>query len=166
MEETQRHRDAFEFYYALGSKRNCPKVARKFAVSDNSAKKWSKAFNWSERVRIRDIDVTRGVAAKVTETNIDVRAKALKQMQNLENILWSMIQTAFSTDPNTGKPIINIRVETTRDIKGLSDTLLRMEEIKLKLVGEPERHEHTIKTEDIHATIKKYENALNEIREE
>jgi len=87
-------------------------------------------------------------------------------MQNLESMLWSVMQTAFPEDLETGKRSIKISVKTTRDLKGLTDTLLRMEEIKLKLVGEPDRHEHTIKTEDIHATIKKYENALNEIREE
>jgi len=74
MEETQRHRDAFEFYYALGSKRSCPQVAQEFSISHNSAKKWRKNFDWPERVRIRDIDVTRGVEAEVTKANIDVRA--------------------------------------------------------------------------------------------
>ena len=58
-------------------------------------------------------------------------------------MIWSVIETGFPQDKKTGKRIIVARVETPRDIKGLADALLRLEEIKLKIAGEPDKMEHT-----------------------
>jgi len=150
MHEEEKHRDVFEVYYALGDKRSikklhqhCTETAPEYAPSLRTLKNWSSWFNWQEKVQIRDTEIARGVEAKVTKSNIDARAKALKEIQNLTGLVWAAIETAFPKDKKTGKRITMIRVETPRDLSNLVNSLLRAEEVKLKVAGEPEKHEHT-----------------------
>ena len=167
MEETGRHKDAFEYYYTLGEKRSYPQVALKFSVSHTSIRKWGSLFNWQEKIVIRDTEIARGVEAKVTKSNIDARAKALRDIQNLKGILWTTIETAFPKDKKTGKRVPNIKVDSSRDISSLTNSLLRAEEVALKIAGEPEKFEHsgTIKTVNIKEVVTKYKDALNEVGE-
>jgi len=167
MEETQRHRDAYEHYYALGEKRSCPQVAQKFAVSTNSVKKWRKAFNWQEKIVIRDTEIARGVEAKVTKSNIDARAKAVNDIQNLTGLVWAAIETAFPKDEKTGKRVTTLKVKTPHELKGLTDSILRAEEVKFKLMGEPDKVEHSgeLKVVNIKEVVTRYKDALNEIGE-
>ena len=74
MKETLRHREAFEYYYGLGNKRSYPKVASKFTVSRTSIKKWSKAFNWLERIELRDINNAKKLEDKTDESVVNSKA--------------------------------------------------------------------------------------------
>lgn len=82
MEETLRHREAFEFYYALGSNRSYPQVASQFTISLTSVKKWAKSFKWQDRVKERDIKNTRKLEEKTDETIIQAKSKYLAIIQN------------------------------------------------------------------------------------
>lgn len=68
MKETLRHKEAFEYYYSLGPTRSIPQVARQYSVSVAAVKKWSRAFNWQERIEQRDIENARRAAKRVTPT--------------------------------------------------------------------------------------------------
>ncbi len=56
MKETLRHKEAFEYYYSLGTERSFKLVESKFKVSNMSVARWSKEFNWQERIGQRDIE--------------------------------------------------------------------------------------------------------------
>jgi len=57
MKETLRHKEAFEYYYNLGEKRGLREVTQNFNITLTAVANWSKAFNWQERVAIRDNEV-------------------------------------------------------------------------------------------------------------
>jgi hypothetical protein len=130
MQEKQKHHDAFEFYYSLGTKRSYPQVASKFTVSRTSVKKWAKAFNWQERVLIRDGEIANKVEKKTIDSIVEKKAKYLKMID-------AAISTAFTKD-ESGKVLIKVGVEKVRDLKDLIDEAL-------KLMGEPEKIEGGLK---------------------
>lgn len=65
MQETLRHKTAFEYYYSLGAERNITKVAREISVCRASVSNWSRKFNWQERVKERDDKNAKELAKKV-----------------------------------------------------------------------------------------------------
>lgn len=78
MRETLRHQEAFNYYYSLGEKRSIPQVAQRYTVSVAAVKKWSRAFNWQERVEQRDIENSRCMEEKVNETIVATKANYRK----------------------------------------------------------------------------------------
>jgi len=74
MKETLRHREAFDYYYALGDKRTLQSVANKFTVSRQSVDKWKRTFNWQERTEIRDIENGKKLEAKTDKAIVNSRA--------------------------------------------------------------------------------------------
>ena len=74
MVESLRMKEAFEYYYSLGDKRSLQQVAKKFTVSETSARKWSAAFNWQERVVQRDIEISKGLEKKTNTTILNEKA--------------------------------------------------------------------------------------------
>lgn len=74
MVESLRMREAFEYYYSLGGARSLQQVAKKFTVSETSARKWSAAFNWQERVVQRDIEISKGLEKKTNTTILNEKA--------------------------------------------------------------------------------------------
>ena len=74
MQESLRHREAFEYYYSLGVGRSIPQVALEYSVSVAGAKKWSKSFNWQERVVQRDIELSKGLEKKTNTTILNEKA--------------------------------------------------------------------------------------------
>ena len=51
--------------YSLCGKRSLLKVARKMGVSRTAVNNWCKAFNWKERVRLRDQEINRKVEIRL-----------------------------------------------------------------------------------------------------
>jgi len=74
MKETLRHREAFEYYYSLGDKKSITEVARKFTLSRASISKWSKAFNWQDRIVQRDIENGKELSKKVNSNIVNSKA--------------------------------------------------------------------------------------------
>ena len=74
MVETLQHKEAFEYYYSLGEARSLQQVAKRFTVSETSARKWSAAFNWQERVVQRDIEISKGLEKKTNTTILNEKA--------------------------------------------------------------------------------------------
>lgn len=82
MEETLRHREAFEYYYGLGDGRSYPQVASRFTVSLTSVKKWAKSFQWQQRVRERDIKNAQKLEEQTNETILHTKSKYLNIIQS------------------------------------------------------------------------------------
>lgn len=74
LNEKLRHSEAFEYYYFLGEKRNLEQVAVRFGVSKRSADRWSKSFNWQQRVIQRDAELAKKTAEKNIESIVKIKA--------------------------------------------------------------------------------------------
>jgi len=83
VKETLRHTEAFEYYYSLGSTRNLPMVAQNCGVSITSVKKWSKNFNWQERVTQRDIEIGKKIQENTNNEIIKEKANYRKLIRNV-----------------------------------------------------------------------------------
>ena len=78
--ETLRHREALNYYYLLGEKRNLQAVARTFRVSKQAVGDWSVAFNWRDRVLLRDLSNAQALEER-TDLNIqEAKAEILKML--------------------------------------------------------------------------------------
>lgn len=73
--ETDRHREAFEAYCEL---RNYSKVAEQFGVTRMAVNKWKRAFDWENRVMLRDQEIAKGVKEKMLPVWIETKAHMLK----------------------------------------------------------------------------------------
>ena len=145
MVEKQKHREAYEYYYLLGDKRSYPQVAAKFTTSRTSVKKWSKAFNWQERIIIRDKEIGDKVEKKVVASSIEKRAQMLKDLVRMETITEGAIRTSFKRNPDgslqkdqRGSPILNVEVAEIKDLKDLGLLNIKIKQLILAVVGEPE----------------------------
>lgn len=75
MTETLRHKDAFEFYYALGEKRSYKQVAERFGTSKTTVYNWANRYNWAERIEQRDIEIARQLEQKTNTTITNEKAR-------------------------------------------------------------------------------------------
>lgn len=91
MKEKLKHKEAFEYYYSLGEKRSLKKVALQYTCSIPGVKKWSMAFNWQDRIELRDIDNGKKLEAKtnkaVVNSKADYRALIRKVVKEFEQKL-------------------------------------------------------------------------------
>jgi hypothetical protein len=78
VKETEKHQRAFEVYFALGQNRSLEIVARKVGASVGAVKKWSRVFNWQQRVEDREAAVSGIVRERVTSGEVDRRSRNLK----------------------------------------------------------------------------------------
>ena len=72
------HIEAFEYYYALGNDRTCALVGKKFNKNPRTISQWCSKFNWVERVKMRDIEVSKKLVEKTTNAIIDEKANYRK----------------------------------------------------------------------------------------
>jgi len=101
MIETIKHKEAFDYYFALGGDRGYTKVARKFNTSKTSVAKWSKAFNWLERITQREIALASAMEKKTNSTILDEKAKYRKIVKAMIGKLVKALQQVDSIAPNT-----------------------------------------------------------------
>lgn len=76
--EHDRHKRAFETYYAQGGSRSHDRVAKELSVSLATVKAWSRSFGWQRRVDERDAQVAREVADRSLQSGVDETERNLK----------------------------------------------------------------------------------------
>ena len=131
MQETPKHADAYTFYRDL-QKRSYPLVASKFSVSVTSVKKWSKAFNWQERVMLHDQEVQKGVQEKMMPEWIDAKAYLLKVA--LEQVKKGRDAGVIPTSTRD----MMAAIKEARSIMGESDKVEVTGSLKHDLTAEPD----------------------------
>ena len=91
MKEKLKHKEAFEYYYSLGDKRTLKKVSLQYTCSVPGVKKWSKAFNWQDRIELRDMNNGKKLEAKtdkaVVNSKADYRALIKKVVEEFKQKL-------------------------------------------------------------------------------
>lgn len=80
--ENLKQKEAFEYYYSLGDKRNCSRVADEFQVSERTVYNWSKWFKWQERLQERDIKNADKLAEQTDETILNAKSKYIALIQD------------------------------------------------------------------------------------
>ena len=94
MKETLRNKEVFEIYYSMGSDRSLAKLYQKYPNDMPklvTLKSWSKAFNWQDRIELRDINNGKELEAKtdkaVVNSKADYRALIKKVVKEFEQKL-------------------------------------------------------------------------------
>lgn len=129
--ESPRHSDAFEFYFGLGGLRSYTEVALKFNVSKTSVAKWSKAFNWRERCHVKDQLVAKDVSEKTTISTVNLKAKRLKEVSKIHEILDKAIDTAVEAIEKK-----KLKTRTAADLRALVAAKDQMIRVEQGLIGE------------------------------
>ena len=132
MKETLRHKEAFEYYYSLGDKRNSSSVAVQYKVSERSIFKWSKNFNWQERIEQRDIEVSRGLEDKTNETIINIKAGFKAEIKVQLNIFKVMLNKLIEKFKNNEM----IEIKNLDHLKIVVDSYEKLIKLYLTLIGE------------------------------
>ncbi len=83
MKETARHREAFEWYYGLGEKRNIVVVAGKYGVSEMTLARWSKEFEWQKRILDRDKKIADAIEKKADTKEINRKLRMLRFIDDI-----------------------------------------------------------------------------------
>lgn len=82
--ETTAQKEAFEIYYALGSKRSLKVVAQQAGKTERTVAGWSRSFNWRARITQREIDEANNRETNnISAQTMDVRTRYRIIMNNL-----------------------------------------------------------------------------------
>lgn len=180
MQETERHRRAFEDYYALGDNRSLPKLRDEYTkkallTGENvpaidTLKKWSRTFNWQERILLREKEVADKLSERFINGEINIRAGAIADMGEYLKYLKAAAQSAFYKDPRTGKEMLRdeIKVKNPDQLIRTITAIFKGEEVLQKLV-EPElkikgKMEYEM-SPDLEDALRKYDDVVKQIRE-
>lgn len=81
MVETSRHKSAFNTYYLMGADRTLKRLSDVCSVSVKTAERWSKEFNWQERIELKDIDLSRKTEEVLDDAVVNTRADYRKMIK-------------------------------------------------------------------------------------
>lgn len=157
MVETKRHGDAFDEYYAMGSKRSYASLADHLNVTDRTIKRWAKEFNWQERIVQRDYEINRKTEEKtnkaIVNTKADYRAEIGKDLKELDAIgsriikLLADVADKLTPGMNEKGEVIPpaIEIKSVEDLNKMVSSLKQYRDIKkdlvkldMELIGESE----------------------------
>lgn len=137
--ESMLHIEAFEYYYALGNKRNWEAVAKEFNKSPRTIASWGTKFGWRERIKMRDIEVSKKLVQQTTAQAIDEKlkyrkviklamAKLIKEIQSddfktkgIQDLERLIKLDMLLLGENTEKVEVTNNVVTEEDRKALAD---------------------------------------------
>lgn len=152
MREKQRHIDAFEDYYTLGTKRTLEKLHRYYTdttptdtPSIDSLKRWSSTFSWQERIMLRDKEISQKVEKRIVNEEIDIRITAHQSVMNTRDMFLACIGTAFYKDEKTGinKISPDVAISSARELKDMLLGVVKCEEAGLHILAPQEELKHT-----------------------
>jgi len=127
--ETERHKMAFEAFFEL---RNYAAVAVKFGVTRSAVDNWKKAFDWENRVMLRDQEIARGLKEKLLPEWIDMKAYLLKTL--LEQVKKA---SDAGIEPTTTRDIV-AAIKEIRSIMGESDRVEVIATLKHDVSADPD----------------------------
>ena len=129
--ENSLQKEAFEIYYHLGDKRSLKAVAEKIERTERTVAGWSRAFNWVDRVKQREIEDARnmgGNALNAQTTDVKTRYRIL--MNNL--IAKASVKIANG----------ELAIRNVQDLE-------RVVKLDLLLMGEATDREDTVATTEL-----------------
>jgi hypothetical protein len=117
--ESEIQKQAFEFYYGLGSRRRYRIVAVKFEVSASTIKNWSKWHSWKQRIEEREAGSTRALE----EQNRHQAASILDRIQKyldvgINRISRDLVEGRAKTSPNDLAKLVGLRLDLLDRMQG------------------------------------------------
>ena len=122
-EETLRHKEVFEIYYAMGDARSLRNLGELVGVSLNTIELWSTTFEWQDRITMRDQQLIRRIQDDFYEESLRFRCYYI-------DLVKEMISSCLEVDPKTGKRAITIKPTNVSDLEKLI-------KLHMALMGEP-----------------------------
>lgn len=151
MRETLKHREAFEAYYRLGDDRNLKTVADRYNVGKRTTERWSREFNWQERILQRDLDNGEKLKKKTDQRVVSQRAEMLKEIDETLGLIRMTIRNS-AIIKNGEVQSTKIDPTTARDLASLAAAQEKLISKKLLLLGEvEEKKEQRIIIEHVNA---------------
>lgn len=148
MVETKEHKEAFNEYYLMGADRSLRELASLRGVAAKSTGRWSKEFNWQERIELKDIDLSRKTEEKLDDAVVNTRADYRKDVKLMLQPLKALINSAIEVDKKTGITKIKFEVNDARDMASIVASYEKLIKVDLLLMGEADlRVDHGIKIE-------------------
>lgn len=83
--EEERHKKAFEVFFALGDRRTYRAAATQLGVSVSALKSWNRTFGWTKRIAERDAEVVRQVTARSVSDAVTETERNLKMIRAAKN---------------------------------------------------------------------------------
>lgn len=148
--ETLRHREAFNYYYLLGSTRTLLKVSQLAGVGVTTLKLWSKSFNWQQRIVERDKKNADAIEKATDKKLVADKIEYRTQVKSLLAVLRAAIQVAVNTmrsggilyDKSGNKVLVsNFNCNTADGLAKVAAASERLMRLDLTLMGEAERKE-------------------------
>lgn len=152
MTETLRDKEAFEYYYSLGTERNLEKVSKKYSVSVPAVKKWSKNFNWQLRVQQRDIENSKNLEKKTNKEVINAKADFRRTIFAVHQLLKEALNKFIKKH--------DLELKGIKDLDRSVTILDKLARLEMGLVGENIEGEKELKVgdlTDLFAKIAEYE---------
>jgi len=138
MRETQKYKDAFEYWLSLGgqaSDKTCGAVGVKFGVSTNTIWNWYKAFNWANRRDIRLNARAKKLEEKVDGNVVDRKAKELAELDDIDKIAQAMIKSTVKKDEQ-GNTVLTIKISDDKGMASMIGAVDKIKKLKQLLIGE------------------------------
>lgn len=160
--ETLEQKEAFDYYYSLGSDRRLAAVVQKFKKARSTIHAWSKAFNWQKRAEQRDIEIGKKLEEKTNNTIVNEKAKYREEIKNYMGIVRSVLFASKDRLKNG-----EIQIAEVTDINSLMLAYERLFKLDMLLMGEAtEVNEHLFNL-DIESAREKLKKVLkNKLKDE
>ena len=149
MKETLRSQKIFEEYYIMGEDRSLTKLREKLLSQQyphkvpglKTLKRWSKAFNWQQRIEQRDMANAKKIEQKTDETIVNAKADYRKDIK----IQLSIFRVLLNQAVKKIKAGEFTEIESISDVKEIVNCYEKLIKLDLLLMGEPtENDKHKI----------------------
>ncbi len=116
MKEKQKHREAFELYFAMGPGRSLTRLAAKLGVSESTVKMWSRVFRWAERIEERGRQAAASLVKQAGDTAEDELAKDKQIVRlGLAHVTKSLVEGRLKGNVSDIERMIRLKRELDAD---------------------------------------------------
>lgn len=138
MRETQKHKDAFEYWLSLGGKSSDNEIretAVKYQVNERTVWTWYKELNWANRRDIRLNARAKKLEEKVDNAVVDRKAKELAELDDIDKIAQAMIKSTVKKDEQ-GNTVLTIKISDDKGMASMIGAIDKIKKLKQLLIGE------------------------------
>ena len=138
MRETQRHKDAFEYWLSLGGvtdNKTCELVASYMQAHIATFWRWYKEFNWRNRADIRLNARAKKIEEKTDNNVVDRKAKELAELDDIDKIAQAMIKSTVKKDEQ-GNTVLTIKISDDKGMASMIGAVDKIKKLKQLLIGE------------------------------
>lgn len=133
-EETLRHKEVFEIYYAMGDARSLRSLSDIVQSHNDTLEKWSSQFKWQERVKERDAELMRHIQNDFKDEVVRYRALYIQMVKGF-------IEDCFEIGED-GKRTNGIKPKSIKDFETLVNLHMKLMGDKGEPLGGDELGKH------------------------